>query len=349
MSLSNISQVLLRNSDLLTAKHPLLVNLSADNFLSEYFSLYPESKITCFNTNFSVHQTLSHNYEHQATFNFSAQYSSDLSHDLVIMSFPKSKAELTFTLAMLTPYLEKDAQLLLVGEKNSGIKSSPKLLVDFVEHYQKIDSARHCMLFSGQFKQVNNSFSLDDWYSYYSVKIDDVELKIASLPGVFSLDGLDKGTELLLRNLSNEMTGKLLDFGCGAGVIACYLGKKNASLELSLLDVSALALKSAEETLKINNLTGKCIASDSLSNLNEKYDHIVSNPPFHQGVKTNYEATESFLGGIKKYINKHGSITIVANSFLQYLPIMEKAIGKTKVLTKENGFTLYQCKVSKIT
>ena len=88
-------------------------------------------------------------------------------------------------------------------------------------------------------------------------------------------------------------------------------------------------------------MTGKCIASNCLSHIESKYDHVVSNPPFHQGVKTNYQATENFFKSVKSKIKKRGSITIVANSFLKYKPLMEVAINKTNVVDKKNGFSIY--------
>ena len=63
--------------------------------------------------------------------------------------------------------------------------------------------------------------------------------------------------------------------------------------------MSALAITSAKRTLALNNLSGNVFASNSLSNVQEKYQHIVSNPPFHQGTKTSYQASEEFLKEIK--------------------------------------------------
>ena len=65
--------------------------------------------------------------------------------------------------------------------------------------------------------------------------------------------------------MPETITGKVLDFGCGAGVIAAYIGTIHPKTTLSLVDVSALALHSAQTTLTLNQLTGEYIASNSLS------------------------------------------------------------------------------------
>ncbi len=343
MSTPNISQVLLRNIELLSANTPLFINLMADDFIENYLADYPDAKINCYNTNFIDYLAIKNKHKTKVISSFTSEYISDIKHDLVIINFPKSKDELAFTLAMIAPYLLNDAKIILVGEKKGGVQSSPKLTQHFLLNCQKIDAARHCLVFAGL---VNNEklcdpFNIDDWFKNYQITVDNIELTIASLPGVFSQKKLDVGTALLLANIPKTMQGKVLDFGCGAGVISCFIGKKFPNTQLSLLDVSALAITSAKKTLALNHLSGDVFASNSLSNVTQKYQHIVSNPPFHQGTKTSYQASEDFLKGIKLHISPRGNITIVANSFLQYLPIMQQHIGKTKNLTSKQGFSIY--------
>lgn len=342
--LSNISQVLLRTPHLLTGQCPLLVNMPEDGFIHEYLALNPKSKISCYNTNFIDYSAISSRYKENVHCVFDSQYQSKTLHDLVIITFPKSKTELPFTLAMIANSLAPNATILLVGEKKGGIQSSKKVVIDYIDNYQKIDSARHCMLFAGNIstQAQATAFNVDDWFKQYQFSVNDINLTIASLPGVFSQKQLDTGTALLLQNLPQKMSGKVLDFGCGAGVISCFIGKTHPDCQLSLLDVNALALTSAMKTLEINELTGQVFASNSLSSVTEKYQHIVSNPPFHQGIKTHYHATEQFLSGIKANMLPKANITIVANSFLRYQPIMEQCIGSTEQLLCKKGFTIYQ-------
>jgi len=352
MSLSNPSQVLLRNSELLIAKTPLLINLPEDGFIEAYIELHKPDSINCYNTNFIDYQAISKKYNHSVGKKvqpiFACTYQTDICHDLVIIAFPKSKAELNFTLAMLTHCINEKTRILLVGEKKCGIQSAPKLTKDRLSCCQKVDAARHCLLFAGLFQpeRLSDVFNLNDWFKKYHITIEGIKLTIASLPGVFSQQKLDVGTALLLSNLPEKIAGKVLDFGCGAGVISCFIGKKFSNVNLSLLDVSALALTSAQESLSLNALSGNVFASNSLSDVSDQYQHVVSNPPFHQGVKTHYQASEDFLAGINKKLNKRGSITIVANSFLRYQPIMQAHIGDTRVITKDKGFTIYQAQLS---
>jgi len=345
MSLSNPSQLLLRNIDLLNAKNPLLINPPADQLCREIKQHYSDTELSCFTFNYADHLFLTNLNSVQCYFDAEYLPTHDNKHDVVVIFFPKSKHEFTYTLAMLANHLTDNANILIVGENKSGVKSAIKLTHSFLSHCEKVDSARHCTLFSGQFNNQRNNFELSQWYKNYSLNINNIELTISSLPGVFSQNELDAGTKLLLNNLPPKMHSEVLDFGCGAGVLSAYIGKKYPNTKLNLLDVSALALKSAEQTLAINGLQGNVFASDSLSNVKGKYQHIVANPPFHQGVKTHYAATESFLAGIKQHIKNSGDISIVANSFLRYQSIMEDNIGKTTKISNKNGFAIYRCQL----
>jgi len=348
MSISNISQVLLRNSALLSAKTPLFINLMADGFIENYLLENSDAKVSCHNTNFIDYIAIKNKYKNRITSSFDSEYKTELQHDLVIINFPKSKDELAFTFAMIFPYLLKETKVILVGEKKGGVQSSPKLTQAFLQNCQKVDAARHCLVFAGivNSENLSKTFNIEDWFKTYHINVEDITLTIASLPGVFSQKKLDVGTALLLRNLPETMQGKTLDFGCGAGVISCFIGKKFPTTQLSLLDVSALAITSAKRTLALNNLQGNVFASNSLSNVQEKYQHIVSNPPFHEGTKTSYQASESFLKEIKSHMPPRSNITIVANSFLQYLPIMQQHIGTTKQLINRQGFNIYYCQTN---
>ena len=342
MSSINVNQILSRNINILEAKAPLFINLKNDVFIQEYINLYPQAELSCYNTNFEEYCDYKTNKNIQSF--FTAHYQTEKKHDLVIIAFPKSKAELNFTLSMIFHATDQNTNIVIVGENKSGIKTLNKVAEQTLVNCNKYDSARHCLLFVAQLAQNITPFTLDDWYDYYQVDIVNTQIKVAALPGVFSQKGLDKGTKILLENLPNIKSGEVLDFGCGAGVIASFIGKKHNEVKLNLLDVNALALESSRKTLALNNLTGNVFASNSLSEVNNKYDVVISNPPFHQGITTDYSATEKFLEGIKSYLHKSADVIIVANSFLKYEPIMQKTIGQTKRLLSQQGFTIYQCK-----
>lgn len=138
-----------------------------------------------------------------------------------------------------------------------------------------------------------------------------------------------------------KLNGKVLDFGCGAGVLGAVMASRNPDIELEMCDISAFAVASSQATLEANGLTGKVFASDVYSDTAEDYQFIISNPPFHSGLDTSYSATETLLAQAPKHLKRSGEMIIVANSFLKYIPIIEQAFGKCATLNKTTKFAIY--------
>ncbi|MBX4340846.1 methyltransferase, partial [Mycobacterium tuberculosis] len=91
-------------------------------------------------------------------------------------------------------------------------------------------------------------FDADAFWGEYTLD----NLTIKTLPGVFSRDGLDVGSQLLLSTLEPHTKGKVLDVGCGAGVLAAALASHSPKGRLTLFDVSAPAVEAGRATLAAN-------------------------------------------------------------------------------------------------
>lgn len=93
-------------------------------------------------------------------------------------------------------------------------------------------------------------------------------------------------TEELVEKLINYTTKyfkeniKILDIGTGSGCIAITMKSKIKNCEVDACDISSKALKVAKINSKKNNLDVNFIESNLFQNINNKYDIIVSNPPY---------------------------------------------------------------------
>ena len=103
-------------------------------------------------------------------------------------------------------------------------------------------------------------------------------------------------TEELVENIKNYLkkknltNPKILDLGCGSGVIGLTLKHFFPDSDVTLVDISEDALKVAKENASNLNLDVNFLKSDWFSNIPlDKYDVIVSNPPY---IKTNEEIEE---------------------------------------------------------
>lgn len=232
-------------------------------------------------------------------------------------------------------------ELYLVGEKRGGIESAARQLQAFGQP-RKLDSARHCQLWQVTVEQAPAAPVLEERVQRYRLELADGPLEVVSLPGVFSHGRLDRGSALLLEHLDGLPPGDLLDFGCGAGVLGAVLKRRHPQSRVNLLDVDAFALASSRLTLAANGLEAELIGGDGIGAAPGGLAAIVSNPPFHQGVHTDYQATEALLREAARHLRPGGELRLVANSFLKYPPLIERHLGPCQVLAEAHGFRIYR-------
>ncbi|EJO95659.1 ribosomal RNA small subunit methyltransferase C [Ectopseudomonas mendocina DLHK] len=259
-----------------------------------------------------------------------------------VLFLPKSRELTDYLLQALASRLT-GRPLYLVGEKRGGIERASKQLAAYGKP-RKLDSARHCQLWSVQIEQAPTTPDLDALAQVYSLQLADGRLQVVSLPGVFAHGRLDRGSALLLEHLDNLPQGHLLDFGCGAGVIGAALKRRYPSSRVSLLDVDAFALASSRLTLARNGLEAELIAGTGIESAPGELAAIVSNPPFHQGVHTHYQASENLLTQAARHLRDGGELRLVANSFLKYPPLIERHLGPCRTLAEAEGFRIYSAR-----
>ena len=135
--------------------------------------------------------------------------------------------------------------------------------------------------------------------------IKDTELTLITDNGVFSKKGLDFGTRTLLETIDN-ISGQVLDFGCGYGPIGIYL-KKAYDVEVDAVDVNERAMNLAKKNAELNKTNINIFESNIYENVNKKYDYIVTNPPIRVGKKILYQ----ILFEAKEHLNVNGELWLV--------------------------------------
>ena len=86
--------------------------------------------------------------------------------------------------------------------------------------------------------------------------------------------------EVMKKSLDFINSGsKVLDMCSGTGYIGLSIKKKTGA-DVTLSDISEEAIKQSAENAKINNLDVKIIKGDLFKNINDKFDLIISNPPY---------------------------------------------------------------------
>ncbi|MCU0122097.1 class I SAM-dependent methyltransferase [Pseudomonas sp. B2M1-30] len=262
--------------------------------------------------------------------------------DSAVVFLPKSKDLTNYLLNAVAARLA-GREVFLVGEKRSGIEGASKQLNPFGKP-RKLDSARHCQLWQVTVADAPQAKPLESLAQTYELPLAEGPLKVVSLPGVFSHGRLDRGSALLLEHLDKLPSGHLLDFGCGAGVLGAAIKRRYPETQVTMLDVDAFATASSRLTLAANGLEAEVLTGDGIDAAPMGLNAILSNPPFHTGVHTNYVATENLLRKAAKHLKNGGELRLVANSFLKYQPLIEEHLGVCAIKAEGNGFRIYRAK-----
>jgi len=158
--------------------------------------------------------------------------------------------------------------------------------------------------------------------------------------GVFSKGELDYGTSLLIRNVLNlDVTGDILDLGCGYGAIGIIISKITNS-NVTMSDVNKRAIHLTKMNAKKNNVTVNIIESDGYLNINNKFDYVISNPPIRVGKKALYK----LLIDTKEHLKENGKLIIVVRKEQGALSLIKdmKEYYNIEILDKSKGFMIIE-------
>ncbi len=155
--------------------------------------------------------------------------------------------------------------------------------------------------------------------------------------GVFSRDGIDKGTALLLQALP-PLSGNVLDLGCGWGAVGISVAKAYPGVRATLADINSRAVELSQKNARRNGVSVKVLESDGFSALGEeKFSFILTNPPIRAGKQVIYDLFAKSAG----HLLPGGSLYLVirkqqgAPSALAYL---NTVFVRTQVVEKGGGF-----------
>ena len=155
--------------------------------------------------------------------------------------------------------------------------------------------------------------------------------------GVFSKGELDPGTRLLLDALP-DLTGDVLDVGCGWGAIGIAIAKAYPDCRVTMVDVNRRALSLCRENAGRNQVAVTCLESDGLAAVaGQTFDVVVTNPPIRAGKQVIYR----MFADAARQLRPGGALYLVirkqqgAESCVKYLKTIFDTVEK---LDKSNGY-----------
>ncbi len=131
--------------------------------------------------------------------------------------------------------------------------------------------------------------SLEENRKVHAFRFSGHLLEFTTDNGVFSKTGVDYGTQVILRAAAEEvLKGRVLDLGCGYGVIGICVKKLFPSCEVVCADINPRAAELAEINCRLNQTECSVVVSDGFSGIEGSFDTVITNPPIRTGKKVIY-------------------------------------------------------------
>ncbi|MFS4104842.1 methyltransferase [Streptomyces sp. PD-S100-1] len=162
--------------------------------------------------------------------------------------------------------------------------------------------------------------------------------------GVFCADRLDVGTRFLLRHLPDgDGARRVVDLGCGNGVVGTAMGLAHPEAEVLFTDESFQAVASAEATYKANGVPGHAEfrVGDGLSGVPDgSVDLVLNNPPFHSHQATTDATAWRMFTGARRALRPGGSLWVIGNRHLGYHVKLRRLFGNSELVASDPKFVL---------
>ena len=170
-----------------------------------------------------------------------------------------------------------------------------------------------------------------------------------SRPGLFAWDRIDRASALLAAHLPDDLHGRVADLGAGYGYLASQVIARCSQVSaIDLYEAEARALEPARINLARaqrecrRELVVSVQWSDVTRGLPQRYDAIVSNPPFHLGRADLPELGQAFIISAAEALQPAGRLFIVANRQLPYEAVLASRFREVRTLVVQEGFKVIE-------
>lgn len=214
------------------------------------------------------------------------------------------------------------------GQKTNGIDSLLKSLKNRSNILGNLSKSHGKIIW---FDQAN----VNDW----TATDTQLDSGFTTRPGVFSADGIDKGSAVLSAAMPADIKGRVADLGAGWGYLSHHILKRPGVTSLDLIEANRVALDCAK--INVTDPRARFFWADATAfKPGAPYDVVISNPPFHTGRASDPDLGRAFIRAAAQMLNASGRFVMVANRHLPYENTLAQMFRNVENLGGSAGFKL---------
>jgi len=261
----------------------------------------------------------------------------------VLIKIPKTLALLEHQLYALRRVLDHDTCIIGAGMARNIHRSTLELFESILGPTTTTRARKKSRLILVQRDQ-----SLKEGQSHYPDSYElqvDRNYKIINHASLFSRDRLDRGSQQLLENMPvADRFRRIVDLGCGNGVLGIIAAALNPDASLLFCDESYMAIASAEENFRdafAQTREAEFRVSDGLQGVAaDSRDLVLINPPFHQQHSVGDAIAWQMFKQARAVLVAGGELRIVGNRHLAYHSKLKKLFGNCETIAADSKFVV---------
>ena len=257
--------------------------------------------------------------------------------DSVVIRIPQERLALLQLLVDAFTILKPGGRCYVAGANNEGIKSAAgtvetlfgnaRVLARDSSHrvISAVKRTAECTLPDG----VDVALLDSNNFREADATLRGRSYRLCSRPGVFSWEHVDEATSILADVMQVNAGNSTLDLGCGSGALGMVASSLAGGGRITMVDADIEAVRSAARTAEVNGIVGwRALASDVAGAvLDERFDVVVTNPPFHVGKATDLDVPNQFISDAHDVLTPGGRMFLVANRTLPYEQAIKHRFG----------------------
>jgi 16S rRNA (guanine1207-N2)-methyltransferase len=263
--------------------------------------------------------------------------------DQAILRLPRVRASFDFALDAVATRLPAGGELWVVGTNDEGVRSAQGRMESLFEGVTTIDARRHGRLLRARRRAELPTLrgALPPWRTVGKLRLPAGEKTWVTYPGLFARGELDPASAFLLATVPPvPSNARVLDFGCGSGILGAALAQRGDTFDLDQLDADALAVEAARENLP----SAKTHLGSSLDDIPAQatWDRVITNPPIHESVVRSYRTLEQFAASIPPRLRPAGEIWLVAQRQVPVDKIFGQAALEAQIADQRGAFRVWR-------
>ena len=254
--------------------------------------------------------------------------------DAALVFLPRAKAQAHAMIHAAAQRLSAGAPLWIDGQKTDGVDSILKELRGLASIAEQHSKAH------GRIFRIDRPEG--DWLpDHWAMRAQEVEGGFATMPGVFSADGIDPGSALLARHLPPRLPTRMVELGAGWGWLAAQILAREGVEHLHLVEADHAALVCARQNVTDPRVRFHWADARDFS-LPEAVNGVVMNPPFHDGRAADPGLGTAFIATAARLLTGAGRLWMVANRHLPYETALNHHFGRVEEIGGDGRFKIIE-------